>query len=87
MKKKDMVDVVAKDLKISKTVVEAVVDSVIRYIAEAMRTGSTVELHGFGQFFRRKVKAYQGMGGEIPPHYRVYFKPGSKLKGFPLRES
>jgi DNA-binding protein HU-beta len=50
MTKADIVDIVASSTGISKIETEAVVKGFIETVIEAMKSGQTIELRGFGSF-------------------------------------
>jgi nucleoid DNA-binding protein len=50
MTKADIVDIVASSTGISKIETEAVVKGFIETVIEAMKSGETIELRGFGSF-------------------------------------
>jgi DNA-binding protein HU-beta len=50
MTKADIVDIVAKNTGITKLDTEAVVNHMLDTIREALKSGNTIELRGFGSF-------------------------------------
>jgi DNA-binding protein HU-beta len=85
MNKTELIDKVAKESALSKSIAEQVVNSVFSAIAEAMKTGDKVTLVGFGTFSTAERASREGrnpQSGEkitIPAKKAVKFKPGSKL--------
>ncbi len=85
MKKNELIEKVAKQSALSKSVAEKVVASVFEAIAEAMKTGDKVTLLGFGTFSVSERAAREGRNpksGEtitIPAKKVVTFKAGSTL--------
>jgi nucleoid DNA-binding protein len=85
MTKQQLIEKVATKTELRKTQVEAVVDSVLEQIAEALRSNQRVELRGFGSFMVKNRKERQGRNlrtGEtiiIPAKRDAAFKPGKDL--------
>jgi integration host factor subunit beta len=66
--------------------VEAVVDTILKHVAEALVDGDRVELHDLSAFSVRDREACAGRnprtGGEVvvPARAHVYFKPGRGMR-------
>ena len=68
MTKTDLVNVVAAETEISKKTVDAVVNSVLEAVANALKEGDKVQLIGFGTFEVKDIAAREGRNpqtGEI----------------------
>ena len=85
MNKSDLVEKMAKDCDISKTVAEKALNSVMDAISEAMSAGDKVTLIGFGTFSVAERAAREGRNPQsgkaikIAAKKVVKFKVGSKL--------
>lgn len=85
MNKTELIDKVAEESALSKSVAEQVVNSVFSAIAEAMKTGDKVTLVGFGTFSVSERAAREGRNPQsgqtmsIPAKKVVKFKAGTKL--------
>ena len=85
--KGDLVDAVYKSTDVEKIVIQKVVDSLLLHTREALESGSTIELRGFGTFEVRLRKgrsiARNPKTGEklkVAPHYVAAFRAGQELK-------
>jgi len=85
MNKADLINRVAEDTNMSKTMAAEAINSVIGCIGETLKDGSKVSLTGFGTFTMTNRKARLGRnpqtGAEIqiPSKNVVKFKPGKDL--------
>lgn len=85
MNKTELVEKVAQDCEISKTVAEKALNSVMEAVMEAMSAGDKVTLIGFGTFSVSNRAAREGRNPQtgktikIPATKVVKFKAGSKL--------
>lgn len=86
MKKRDIVERVAGEARITKEAADAAVGGVFASIAEALARGEDVVVAGFGRFARSERPAREGRNprtGEriaIGPSSGVSFKAGKALK-------
>ncbi|MCM2321926.1 MAG: HU family DNA-binding protein [Oligoflexia bacterium] len=86
MNKTELVDLVAKQTRTTKTSVEDVLNATIENIKKAVKKGDDVTLVGFGTFTKAKRKARSGRnpqtGGEIkiPAMVVPRFRPGKEFK-------
>lgn len=84
--KAHLVEEVASQVQVTKKQAEEIVQSVFATIVESLRSGSKVELRGFGSFRIRSRGARIGRNPktgervEVPPKRIPYFKPGKELK-------
>lgn len=85
MTKQQLVDAVSEKTGQGKTEVEAVVDSILGTITEALRSNERVDVRGFGSFVVKEKKERQGRNprtGEtitIAAKRDVGFKAGKEL--------
>lgn len=85
MTKQQLIDTVSKASERSKSDVEAVIDSFLTEIGNALRAGEKVDLRGFGSFTAKERKARQGRNPrtgetiEIAAKRATTFKPGKEL--------
>ncbi|MFC2163421.1 HU family DNA-binding protein [Acidobacteriota bacterium] len=86
MIKADLINKIAKEMKISKQEAESGVNLFFQTIKEALERGEEIELRGFGSFRFRQRQARSGRNprtGEpvkVPPKKVLYFKPSKLLK-------
>lgn len=86
MNKPELIDAIAEKTNLKKKEAEAVVESLIESIEEALKNGDKVTLIGFGTFGTRKRAGRKGINPktgeaiEIPAKVVPYFKPGKNLK-------
>jgi DNA-binding protein HU-beta len=86
MTKKELVDKIAKEAKISKSAAGKALDGVISGVTNALKKGDKVTLVGFGTFSTvkraaRKVRNPQtGESMKVAAKKVAKFKPGAELK-------
>jgi DNA-binding protein HU-beta len=85
MTKKELIDKVAKDAKISKAAANKSIDSVVAGITSSLKKGNRVTLVGFGTFSVTRRKAREGRNPQtgrpikIPARKVAKFKAGEAL--------
>ena len=81
----DLIDNVRKSIGGSKRQAETIVDSMFEAIADSLRRGEVVIIHGLGSF---RIRLRRGRTGrnprtgvrvEVPPKSIVYFRASAKL--------
>ena len=86
MKKKDLIDVISKQSKISRLESKLCVEVIIEELTLAIVSGEGVEVRGFGGFYKRHRKGRMGINpktGEktkLAAKFVPFFKPGKFLK-------
>ena len=86
MTKTDLVNVVAAETEVSKKTVDAVVNSVLEAISNALKENDKVQLIGFGTFEVKTVAAREGRNPQtneviqIPESKKVSFSASKGLK-------
>ncbi len=86
MNKTQLVDSIADSTRLTKTDVEAVLNSVIEHIRKSVKKGDDVTLVGFGTFTKSKRKARAGRNPQtgkeikIPAATVPRFRPGKEFK-------
>lgn len=86
MSRQKLVDQIAADNGISKTVAEAVVRQFTAGVTAVLKTGEKVQLVGFGTFESKLSEAREGRNPKtgatitIEARNKVTFKPGEALK-------
>jgi len=85
--KTELVDIVARDLGLSKVDAQKTVETVFEKIAEGLARDAKVQIQGFGTFQAKMRKERMGRNPQtkepmlIPASKTVTFKPGQDLKG------
>ena len=85
MIKADLVDIIAREVGITKVKAELAVDSIIHALKESLARGDRIELRGFGVFEVKPRKRGVGRNprtgevAEIPPGKTTRFRPGKAL--------
>lgn len=85
MNKAELINQIAKDTKVSKTVAAQMVDSMVENVSKALKKGDRVTLVGFGTFATSKRKARTGRNPQtgatikIAARKVVRFKAGKEL--------
>ena len=86
MTKAELVDEVARNSDLSKKDAEVIVQTVLDSIIESLKSGTKVELRGFGSFRLRSRSERRGRNPKtgdqvhVPAKEVPYFKPGKDLK-------
>ena len=86
MKKKDLIDVISKQSKISRLESKLSVEVIIEELTLAIVSGEGVEVRGFGGFYKRHRKGRMGINPktgektEVAAKFIPFFKPGKFLK-------
>ncbi|MCI4445130.1 MAG: integration host factor subunit beta [Candidatus Aminicenantes bacterium] len=86
MIKADLVEIVSRELNISKQEAELGVNLFFEAIKEAIFKGEEIEIRGFGSFrFRQRAprsgrNPRTGQVVSVPPKKVLYFKPSKLLK-------
>ena len=86
MTKAELVDEVARNSDLSKKDAEVIVQTFLDSIIESLKSGTKVELRGFGSFRLRSRSERKGRNPKtgdqvhVPAKKVPYFKPGKELK-------
>ncbi len=86
MKKKDLIDVISKQSKISRSESKLCVEVIVEELTLAIVSGEGVEVRGFGGFYKRHRKGRIGVNPktgektEVAAKFVPFFKPGKFLK-------
>lgn len=86
MNKAQLVDLVAKKTRLTKTNTESVLDAAIEIIQQSVATGQDVKLVGFGTFSKTERKPRPGRNPktgkslEIPGSVVPKFRPGKEFR-------
>ena len=85
MLKSELEDIVGEEFKLEKGISKKVVDVLVCSLVNAIRTNDRIEIRGFGSFFPKTYKAYQGRNpksGEainVPEKVLPIFRPSKDL--------
>lgn len=85
MLKSELEDIVGEEFKLEKGISKKVVDVIVYSLINALRTNDRIEIRGFGSFFPKTYKAYQGRNpksGEaitVPEKVLPIFRPSKDL--------
>ena len=86
MKKIDLIDVISKETRITRSEVKQSVEIIFEEISLAVISGKGVEVRGFGGFQKRHRKGRMGINPktgektEVSEKFVPFFKPGKLLK-------
>ena len=86
MKKKDLIDVISKQSKISRSESKLCVEVIVEELTLAIVSGEGVEVRGFGGCYKRHRKGRMGINPktgdktEVAAKFVPFFKPGKFLK-------
>ena len=82
MTKKDLIDVISKQSKISRSESKLCVEVIVEELTLAIVSGEGVEVRGFGGFYKRHRKGRMGINPmtgektEVAAKFVPFFKPG-----------
>lgn len=88
MKKSDLAKIVATKKGYNVDEVEEIMDAILNEIADAMKNGEAVKIHGFGNFYPRyygERNCYNPITGKIMKlnkSVQPAFNPGNKLRTY-----
>lgn len=86
MTKSDLIETVARSLKLPKGKAEVIVNAVFLSLEEALARGERIEIRGFGSFEVRSYKSYEGRNPrtgdpvDVEPKRLPFFKVGKELR-------
>jgi len=86
MTRADIVDEVAENTDLTKEEAEVLVEAFLECLADALKSGESVELRGFGSFRFRERNPRLGRNPktgapvEVPAKRILYFKPAKALR-------
>jgi len=86
MKKIDLIEVLSKEIKITRSEAKQSVEIILEEISSAIASGKGVEVRGFGGFRKRHRKGRIGVNPktgqktEVAEKFVPFFKPGKLLK-------
>ena len=86
MKKIDLIEAVAKEIKITRSEAKQSVEIILEELSSAIVSGNGVVVRGFGGFQKRHRKGRMGINpktGEktqVAEKFVPFFKPGKQLK-------
>ena len=86
MKKKDLIDIISKESKISRSELKLCVEVILEEFTLAIASGEGVEIRGFGGLYKRHRKGRMGINPktgekiEVAEKFVPFFKPGKFLK-------
>ena len=86
MKKKDLIDIISKESKISRSESKLCVEVIVEEFTLAIASGEGVEVRGFGGLYKRHRKGRMGINPKTGEKTEVaeksvpFFKPGKFLK-------
>ena len=85
--KYDLVESIYENTKYEKQMIQELVEKLLSVIKDSLKSGSTIELRGFGTFEPRlrkgRLRARNPKTGEqlsVAPHYVAVFRPGQEIK-------
>lgn len=86
LSKRNLAEIVAQETGLSLNKANQAVTTVFNTVADAIKNGDTVEVLGFGKFFKKEVSARTAMNLatkekiEVPAHGAPGFKASKGLK-------
>ena len=86
MTKSDLVEVLTKRTNLTKKKIEALVNTIFDTMFEALVNGDRIEIRGYGSWYVKEYKSYQGRNPKtgvsvsVPEKKLPFFKVGKELK-------
>jgi len=86
MKKIDLIEVISKEIGLTRSEAKQSVEIILEKISSAIISGNGVEVRGFGGFHKRHRKVRMGVNPktgnktEVSEKFVPFFKPGKLLK-------
>lgn len=86
MTKSDLVEALTQKTNLTKKKVEAVVNTIFDTMFEALVNGDRIEIRGYGSWYVKAYKSYQGRNPKtgaavnVPEKKLPFFKVGKELK-------
>jgi len=86
MKKIDLIEVISKEIGLTRSEAKQSVEIILEEISSAIISGNGVEVRGFGGFHKRYRKGRMGVNPktgnktEVSEKFVPFFKPGKLLK-------
>ncbi len=91
--KADLVDAVTAEAGVPTRAAEVIINAVLAAMTESLRSGSSIEIRGFGSFGIRQRRARTarnpktGAAVDVPAKKICYFRPGKTLRQVSLPDS
>ena len=85
MKRSELEKELAQEFNLQPSQCEHILDTIIDYMTEVLQTGDRIEIRGFGSFFTKDYKSYNGRNprtGEtvqVSPKKLPHFRPSKEL--------
>ncbi|MCK4839845.1 MAG: integration host factor subunit beta [Desulfobulbaceae bacterium] len=86
MNKSQMIDALAQGMNIPLREASPITDTILETMVEALASGDSIEIRGFGSFVVKEYEAYTGRNPKtgisinVPPKKLPFFKVGKELK-------
>lgn len=86
MNKSQLIDALAQGMNISLREASPITDTILETMVEALATGDSIEIRGFGSFVVKEYESYTGRNPKtgisinVPPKKLPFFKVGKELK-------
>jgi len=86
MNKSDLVASLAKDLGVSSSIADSLINTILEAMTDALCRGESIEIRGFGSFAIKRYDAYEGRNPktgkriEVKPKKLPFFKVGKELR-------
>ncbi len=86
MNKSELIEALSQDIDIAHRDAAAITDTIIQTMTDALSTGDSIEIRGFGSFVIKHYDAYEGRNpksGEkilVKPKKLPFFKVGKDLR-------
>ena len=85
MKRSELEKDLAQEFNLQPSQCEQILDTIINYMTEVLEKGERIEIRGFGSFFTKNYKSYDGRNprtGEtvrVSPKKLPHFRPSKEL--------
>ena len=86
MNKSQLIEALAQEINISIRDASPITDTILNTMVEALASGDSIEIRGFGSFVVKEYDSYTGRNPKtgasikVPPKKLPFFKVGKELK-------
>ena len=86
MNKSELIDALSQDINVPLREADSIANTVLDAMTEALGSGDSIEIRGFGSFVVKEYGSYQGRNPKtgqkikVPPKKLPFFKVGKELR-------
>ena len=86
MNKSELIEALSQKINVPLREADSITNTVLEAMTDALATGNSIEIRGFGSFVVKKYGSYQGRNPktgqkiQVPPKKLPFFKVGKELR-------